>query len=229
MASERIDEMARKLTEIGGLFNYGPEHSRLLIQVWRALATGQPVTGTQIDGFVLNIGIGPEDADQFLRQMTERDADDSIIGIMGLSMNDHPHKFTVGGVEMAAWCAADTLFLPVMLGQTATVESESPLSKETVQVTASPEGVQASDPADAVITIVVPEETDMSSVASISMTFCHHIFFFASVDGGQRWAADRDNIAIHPVEDAYQFVTAMWRKVRAYANQDPLPGKDQSR
>ena len=216
MASERIDEMARKLTEIGGLFNYGPEHSRLLIQVWRALATGQPVTGTQIDGFVLNIGIGPEDADQFLRQMTERDADDSIIGIMGLSMNDHPHKFTVGGVEMAAWCAADTLFLPAMLGQTATIESESPLSKETVQVTVSPEGVQTSDPVDAVITIVVPEETDMSSVASISMTFCHHIFF-PSRSEAEQWASGRDDIEILSLDEGYELTQQLWSNVLPYA------------
>ena len=223
MANRTIDEITKKLTEFGGLFDYRPEHSRLLIQVWRALAIGQPVTGNQIDGFVSGLSIEPEDADQFLRQMTERDADDSIVGIMGLSMNDHPHRFTVGGVEMAAWCAADTLFLPAMLGQTATVESESPLSKETVRVTVSPEGVQASEPADAVITIVVPEETDMSSVASISMTFCHHIFFFASRNEAEQWANGRDDIEILSLEEGYELTQQLWSNVLPYAKELPSP------
>ena len=180
MTNEGANEMSGRMTEIGGLVDYGPQLSRLLVLAWRSLATGRPVTADQIDAFVSDIGIEPAEADQFLRQMTERDPDDSIVGIMGLSLNDHPHRFTVGGVQLATWCAADTLFLPAMLGQTASVESESPLSKETVRVTVGPEGVQSSRPADAVVTIVVPKETDMSSVASIWMTFCHHIFFFAS-------------------------------------------------
>ncbi len=138
---------------------------------------------------------------------------------MGLSMNDHPHKFTVGGVEMAAWCAADTLFLPAMLGQTAPVESESPLSKETVRLTVSPEGVQTSQPADAVVTIVVPKKTDMSSVASIWMTFCHHIFFFASRSEAEQWASGRDDIEILSLEEGYELAQQLWSDVLPYAKE----------
>ncbi len=219
MASERTDEMTEKLTEAGGLFDYGEERSRLLLQVWRSLASGQPVTGNQVDGFGSDIGITPEEADQFLRQMTERNDDDSIVGIMGLSLNDHPHKFTVNGVQLSTWCAADTLFLPAMLGQTATVESESPLSKETVRVTVSPEGVQTAQPADAVVTIVVPKETDMSSVASIWMTFCHHIFFFASRSEAEQWASGRDDIEILSLEEGYELAQQLWSNVLPYAKE----------
>ena len=219
MASGQTDEMTKKLTEIGGLVDYGAERSRLLVQVWRALATGQPVTGNRVDEFVSDIGIAPEDAGQFLRQMTERDDDDSIVGIMGLSLNDHPHRFTVDGNQMSTWCAADTLFLPAMLGQTASVESESPLSKETVRVTVSPEGVQTSQPADAVVTIVVPKETDMSSVASIWMTFCRHIFFFASRSEAEQWASGRDDIEILSLDEGYAMTQQLWAGVLHYANE----------
>ena len=151
--------------------------------------------------------------------MTERDADDSIVGIMGLSLNDHPHKFTVNGIPMSTWCAVDTLFLPAMLGQTAAIESESPLSKETVRVTVSPEGVQASQPADAVVTIVVPKETNMSSVASIWMTFCHHIFFFASRSEAEQWASGRDDIEILSLEEGYELAQQLWSNVLPYAKE----------
>ena len=219
MTNERANEMVAMLTEGGGLFEYGPQQSRLLVLVWRSLATGRPVTGNQIDEFVSDLGIEPAEADQFLRQMTERKADDSIVGILGLSLNDHPHRFTVNGIALSTWCAADTLFLPAMLGQTAVVESESPLSKENVRVTVSPEGVQTAQPADAVVTIVVPKETDMSSVASIWMTFCHHIFFFASRREAEQWAGDRDDIEILSVNQAYELVQQLWSDLLLHAEE----------
>ena len=224
MANERTEEMARKLTKVGGLVDYGAERSRLLVQVWRALTTGRPVTGKQIDEFVSGLSIEREDADQFLRQITERDDDDSVVGIMGLSLNDHPHKFTVDGVQMSTWCAADTLFLPAMLGKTATVESESPLSKKNVRLTIGSEGVQAPDPTDAVITIVVPKETDMSSVASIWMTFCHHIFFFVSRSGAKQWANGREDIEILSLDDGYELMEQIWAGVLSYAKELPVGG-----
>ena len=224
MTNERANEMVGMLTQVGGLVDYGAERSRLLVQVWRALATGRPVTGKRIGEFVSGLAIEPEDADQFLRQITERDADDSIVGILGLSLNDHPHRFTVHGNQMSTWCAADTLFLPAMLGKTATVESESPLSKKNVRLTIGSEGVQAPDPTDAVITIVVPKETDMSSVASIWMTFCQHIFFFASRSEAEQWAKGRDDIEILSLDEGYELMEQIWGGVLSYAKELPVGG-----
>jgi hypothetical protein len=50
-----------------------------------------------------------------LRQVTERDAHDQIVGALGLSLQDHPHRLSVNGVSLSAWCADDTLFLPAIL------------------------------------------------------------------------------------------------------------------
>ncbi len=221
MASGLTDEMTRKLRDVGGLVDYGADRSRLLVQIWRALATGRPVTGKQIDEFVSGLSIEPEDADQFLRQITERDADDGIVGIMGLSLNDHPHKFAVDGVQMATWCAADTLFLPAMLGKPAAIASESPESKETVRLTIGPAGVRTAEPADAVVSIVVPEETNMTSVASISMTFCSHIFFFASRSEAEQWASDRDDIEILSLDEGYAMTQQLWGNVLSHARELP--------
>lgn len=219
MTNGQTNEMTSELAAVGALVDYGAERSRLLLQVWRSLATGQPVSGNQIEEFVSDLGIAPEDADQFLRQMTERDDDDSIVGIMGLSLNDHPHKFTVDGVQMSTWCAADTLFLPAILGGTATIESESPETKEMVRLIVSPEGIQTSEPADAVISIVVPEETDMTSVASIWMTFCSHVFFFTSQSEAEQWATGRDDIRILSLGEAFELTQQIWAGVLSYAQE----------
>jgi alkylmercury lyase len=221
MTNEKKDQLTERLAAVSGFVDYGAERSRLLIQVWQAVATGKPVTTQQVDAFVSGFGIAPEEADQFLRQMTERNDDDSIVGIMGLSQNDHPHKFTVGGVQMSTWCAADTLFLPAMLGRTATIESASPESKETVRLTVGPDGVQTLEPSGAVISFVLPEETNMTSVASIWMTFCSHIFFFASHSEAEQWANGRDDIRIMPVEQGFEITMQLWEGVRSYAKELP--------
>ncbi len=219
MSNTQAKEMMRKLIAGGGLFDFGPDRSRLLIQVWRSLASGRPVSGDQVDRIVADIGIARDEAEQFLRQISERDADDSIVGIMGLSLNDHPHRFNVNGTRMSTWCAEDTLFLPAMLKQTATVESESPLTKEKIRLTVSLEGVEESSPAGAVVSIVVidPDKADMSSAPAIWGTFCHHIFFFASREEGEQWAAGRDNIDILSLDEGFELGKQLWSKVLAYA------------
>ena len=219
MSNARATEMARKLTESGGLLDYGPDLSRLLLQVLRSLANGRPVTGEQVDQIIACLGAARDEADQFLRQVTERDADDNIVGVMGLSLNDHPHRFNVNGAQMSTWCAEDTLFLPAMLKQTATIESESPLTKEKVRLTVSAEGVEESNPAGAVVSIVIvdPDKADMGSAQAIWGTFCHHIFFFASRREGEQWAAGRDDIEILSLDEGFELGKQFWSKVLAYA------------
>ncbi len=203
MSNARANEMARKLTKSGGLLDYGPDRLRLLIQVWQSLATGRPVTGEQVDRIVADIGTDRDEADQFLRGISERDADDNIVGIMGLSLNDHPHRVNVNGTWMSMWCAEDTLVLPAKLNQTVTVESESPLTKEKIRLTVSPDGIVESEPAGAVLSFPVGEP-DMASVASIWATLCHHSFFFASREKAEQWATGRDDIEILSLDEGFE-------------------------
>src|SRR5713101_652642 len=141
MSDLRLHTMAQKMAE--GLLDYGPGHSRLLLRVMRRLAKGHPVTRGEVEEIVAELGLARDDAQPFLRKVTERNAQGQIVGIMGLSLNDYPHRVQVDGVALSAWCAEDTLFLPAMLQQTVTVESPSPISKEKVRLTVSPQGVEA--------------------------------------------------------------------------------------
>lgn len=198
--------MVRRLTQDGGILGYEPEQARLLLQVLRTLARGQPMTGPEIDAIAVDLGWAPEAAHAFLRPLTERDAADAIIGLLGLSLAEHPHRFWVNGQRMSTWCAEDTLFLPALLGQTATIESMSPLSGESVRLTVAPEGVQRVSPPEAVVSIAIvdPDDTSLGSVEAIWMTFCRHVHFFASGEEAARWAASRDDIAILTPDEGYQ-------------------------
>ncbi|MGH7449895.1 MAG: organomercurial lyase [bacterium] len=202
----RTAAMFQELGKDGGLLDYGPNLSRLLIRVMRALTQGRPVSNEQVDRIIADLGIARGDAHQFLSEVTERDADGNIAGIFGLSLNNTSHRFYVNGVRMSAWCAEDTLFLPAMLEQTATVESKSPVSGEKIRLTISPQRVKEVSPIDAVVSMIIVEsdKADMSSVESIWSTFCHHIHFFASREEAEQWAAGRDNIEILSVNESFE-------------------------
>jgi len=165
------------------------------------------VTGPEIDTITADLSWVREAAHAFLRPLTERDTADAIIGVLpGLSLGDHPHRFMVNGRRMSAWCAEDTLFLPALLGQTASVESTSPLSRQPVRLTVGPDGVQSVNPAEAVVSIPIvdPGDTTLGSVEAIWTTFCRQIHFFASREEAKRWAAARNDVAILTPEEGYR-------------------------
>jgi alkylmercury lyase len=203
---ERAEEMVRELTGDDRVLDYKPEQARLLVQVLRTLARGRPVSAQEIDVIAADLGWAPEAAHGFLRPLTERDAADAVIGVFpGLSLGNHPHRLSVNGRQMSAWCAEDTLFLPALLGQTAMIESTSPLSRAPVRLTVSPDGVMEVYPPEAVLSIaVVDGDTRLTSVEAIWMTFCQNIHFFATREEAVRWAAGRDDIAILTPDEGYE-------------------------
>ncbi|MGH7268567.1 MAG: organomercurial lyase [Candidatus Rokuibacteriota bacterium] len=206
MSKAAAIEMTRKLTAEGGPLDYGPEQSGLMLRVLRAVAAGQPVCRRAVDGIALELGMTPDDAWPFLGQLTERNPHGDIVGILGLSLNQHRHRFSIKEVQLSTWCALDTLFLPSLLGQPAVVESPSPVSQELVRVVVGPAGVEKVSPAGAVVSIVVvdAERANMRSVEDIWTSFCRHIHFFASREEAEHWAAGRRDIAILSVAEGYE-------------------------
>ena len=219
MSNQRADEMVQVLNRNGGLMDYGTDNLHLLVRVVRVLAKGRPVTTNQVIDIVADLGIDPDASEQFLQTVAERDDDDNIVGALGLSLKQHPHRFIVGGTQMMAWCAQDTLFLPVMLQQTATVETESPVSKEKIRITVGPEGVKEVSPAGAVMSTVIfdPDSTDLNTPTDIQMNFCRNIHFFASGEEVERWAAGRSDIETLSLGEAFELGNQMWPEATSYA------------
>ncbi len=213
MNDVRILETVKKLQE--HLLEYGPDHTRLLLQVIRQLAHGHPITAEQVDRLIADLGIAREKAHQFLREVTERDETDQIVGAMGLSLGDHPHRLSVAGVSLSAWCALDTLFLPTMLGQTATIESPSPVTHQPLRLRVSPERVEEVDPTSAVVShvLVDPNRENMASVEAIWSAFCTHVHFFATREEGEQWASVRDDIVLLTVEEGFAWGRQVWSMV----------------
>ena len=219
MGDSRAIEIAEKLNQAGVPPKFEPDVSQLLIKVIRTVAEGHPVTDEYVSRIVAEIEIDEARAEEFLRAMTERDDDDNIIGIVGLSQNPSwAHRFNVNGHSLRTWCAWDTLYIPLLLNRTATVESESPASKETVRVTVSPDAVTETDPKEAVVSVVVLEpDPDRTSVEEIWSQFCHQVYFFASREEGEQWTAGRDDIEILSVDEAFELGKHAWSEVLAFS------------
>ena len=217
MGFARVLEAQRKQQD--GALDLGPGYSRLVLRLMRDLARGRPVSMGEIAQAVTDLGLDPAEANACLRRWTERDECDAIVGIMGLSLNATPHRFTVGGVQLWSWCAVATLVLPALLQQAATVESPSPVSGEPVRLTVSPERVEAVSPPDAAVSMVVldPETADTSSVEATRNTSCNHIHFFASRAEGERWASGRDTIEILTIEEGFAAERLGMAKILAFA------------
>ncbi len=212
MSDARVREITRKTQE--RLLAYEPDHLQLLLQVVRQLARGRPLSKEHVDHLIADLGIAQEEAQQFLRQRTERDEADQIVGVMGLSLNGHPHRLDVAGVSLSAWCALDTLFLPALLQQTATIESPSPVTNQPIRLRVSPERVEDVSPASAVLSFVLVDssrETEVS-VEAMWSAFCGHVHFFATHDEAERWAKGRNDLAILTVAEGFE-LGQVWPRV----------------
>ena len=218
--SQSVEEIAKSLNAAGIPPEFGEDNSRLLIKTLRALAQGRPVTETDLVKISEELGIPFEKVDELLGQFTERDSDNNIVGAIGLSQNQEwSHRFEVNGNSLRTWCAWDTLFLPALVDAKVVVESESPVSGTTVHLTVTPERVESSYPEGAVVSIALidPEVHDVSSVEAIWGNFCHQVYFFPSREEADEWAAGKSNIAILPVDDAYELGRLAFSDLRKFA------------
>lgn len=82
----------------------------------------------------------------------------NVIGA-ALTTQPSPHRVRVGGKDLYAWCALDTLFIPGLLGETADIESPSPVGGGSVQLRISPWRIESCEPPDAWVSVFLPGGT----------------------------------------------------------------------
>lgn len=204
--SYTVEEVASRLRAINLPPEWPDDVNRLLIATYRKLAEGNPVTPEQVDELIARVGIDPDEGQEFLTAVSETDEEDNIRGLVGLSLNQHPHAFRVGDVQMSAWCAWDTLFLAPALGATALVKSSSPVTGETIEISVAPDGVKsAPEGTTATIVLVDPDGIDTGSLESVYTIFCHQVYFFSSREEAEEWTSDRDyDFAVLTVDEAFE-------------------------
>ncbi len=130
------------------------------VLAFRALLQGIADHGAvSPEEFGAELGIDPSRAKELFEGLAtvgvQVDSGGNVVGA-ALTAQESPHRIEVGGKDLYAWCALDTLFIPGLLGEAAEVESKCPVSGETVRLTVTPEGVQKIFPTDAVLSVAIP-------------------------------------------------------------------------
>ena len=126
----------------------------LLRAALRLLAHGAPVTVTELAAAA---GVDAGDLEETpIGADIEYDEQGRVLG-WGLTLNPTPHRFTVAGHQLYTWCAPDTLVFPAVIGASAHVESECPVTVSAVRLTVDPvTGVTDLQPAAAMVAFVDP-------------------------------------------------------------------------
>jgi alkylmercury lyase len=171
----------------------------LCAQLVRLLANAQPVSPERL---AATLGVSRAAVDATLRHVpnVEFDGRGQIIAA-GLSLVPTPHQFRVEGKTLYTWCALDTLMYPLVLQQTAEVSSRCPFTGSSVHLTVTPEGIVALTPADALVSMVVPEAA--AARCDVRAVFCQHVHFLAGSAAGAAWQAGHPGSKMLSVEEAF--------------------------
>jgi len=154
-------------------------------QLLRLLGQGQPVSAAQISAA---LGIAEVVVTETFERLPdiERDERGQVVG-WGLSLRATPHQFRINGHALYTWCALDSLTYPILLEQTAQVESICPITQTPIRLRVGLEGISALDPATAMVSLSIP---DSHPDACNRVSFCDQGHFFASPEAAATWQAD---------------------------------------
>lgn len=171
---------------------------RLIVTALRLLTGGEPIT---VDRLTDTAGVPDPDLSGVIAgRDIEYDNEGRIVG-WGLTLNPTPHRYTVNGHRLYAYCAPDTLIFPKIIGAPAKIESVSP-SGTPIRLTIDPDaGITAIEPDTAVVTLVAADHVDTQRVRA---TLCNPQRFFATADAATDWQASNPGMIIASVADAYR-------------------------
>ena len=88
-----------------------------------------------------------------------------------------------------------------VLGAAVRVSSHCPITGTEVRVTVTSDGVEAVEPATAVMSMMPP---DLASFDDIITTLCHFIWFFADDGAARSWTAENPDTFVVSIEDGFE-------------------------
>ena len=192
-----VQELAEKITS--AMPALGPTDRQLMIQLYRLLGEGEPVSPHRLAEAV---GLPEPRIREILGHWpgVHFDGDGSVVGFWGLALGEMPHRFEVDGRTLYTWCAWDSLFIPEILGKTARVTSADRITKEKISLVVGPDGVSEISPAATVVSFLTP---DRPFDQNVIMSFCHFVHFFASPETAKKWTGKHAGTFLLSTKDAY--------------------------
>lgn len=184
------------------------EDRRLARTLIRLLAEGEPVEVRRLAEALDRPE--PEVAERLIEQPhgLYQDERGRVIGFSGLALSDlakSPHRLQIDGRELYAWCAPDTLGVPIVLDREIQVESICPTTEERISLTVSPEGFTDLTPPGAAMSFLRPERWGLGTGDVVS-NVCHFMYYFASTEAARTWTAEHEGTFPVSIGDGFELV-----------------------
>jgi alkylmercury lyase len=180
--------------------------------LFRLLAKGEPVDTARLAAAVARPepDVSAALAGPTFDPLVYRDDRGRITGFSGLGiaeLGETVHRLKLDdGHEVYAWCAGDSLFLPIALGAEVRVESRCPVTGETIGFLGSPSGFRDLEPPEAVMSMLSPEEVGarLERGEDVIRSLCHWIYFFASEEAAREWTSERPGTTTFPIDEGFE-------------------------
>lgn len=175
---------------------------RVTIRTVQALAAAKPVAPQRL----AEIWEMPQEQVQAILEQAvasgraQVDEQGNLVGAV-LSFVPTQHRITLNGNQLYAWCAYDAIYVPGVVGTTARIASEDPISGDPIRLTITPAGVSEIRPESAVVT-VVGAETDMRGGPTSPR--CSQMLFFTSRESAEKWLPNHPGVAVLTVEEVFE-------------------------
>ena len=157
----------------------------LLLPAFPLLARGQPLG---VDEIAEASGVNVDRVTQVLENARcERDDDGRLIDLFGMTLSSTLHRLTIDGKVLFSCCALWAHVIPKLVGRLVQVDSVDPSSRESVQLSLSPDGIEGASPAGAAATMAIASQEAVD--ADVCAAFCCHVRHLVSRENAERFAA----------------------------------------
>lgn len=176
-----VEQVALKTT------NFSPSltetEQRLSLAIYKRFRLGEPASSSAL---ALTTGIARTEVERALDSWPGvfRNEAGDVMGHWGLSITQMAHSIRIDGRELWAWCAWDTLFLPLLMGVCAEVTSKDPVTGNSIRLSVTPAGVEGCETSLIVMSCLIPDDSMSRTLVS---SFCCHIHFFESAKSAKQF------------------------------------------
>ncbi len=223
LSAIRDEEFTETLITEMGACRLDAALARVSLHIIRSLARGRPLSSQEA-------GLDGAEAARLRERIemlgTEFDETGDIVGFGGLSLRPTRHALVLpDGSELFAWCAADTLFLPALLGQEIQVHSSCLATGRPIRLRVSPTGVEEVTPAEAVVSLTTAgtcsasadtscceadAAIDLRGLVGATGSFCGSIHFFAEREAAAGWQEEHPDSMIFEIGEATRLARRIW-------------------
>ncbi|MGH3736136.1 MAG: organomercurial lyase [Micromonosporaceae bacterium] len=203
--------MADELLATDGLMDRRDPY--LSVALFRLLAEGAPVSPVRL---ATRAGRSLDRAGEWLRAANNAvlDQHGDVVAYHGLDLRPTRHQLEVADRILYAWCAADALGMPTLLGSPVGVRSSDPVGGGTVRLSLDADQVREVEPGSAVLSMVRPssaagmlEQDEVSGALAV----CGPINLFTSLESGRRFAEQAGSIVLMTVDQGMELLHRLVR------------------